>query len=337
MKILYLITGAVGHLGLTIVQKLNDGQEKIRALILPDDPNEKNLPKEVEKCYGDVTDKSSLNKFFEKVKGYKQVVIHCAGIVSIASKFNPKVQEVNVEGTRNVVEKCIEENVEKLIYVSSVHAIPELPKGEIISEVKKFDPDKVEGLYAKTKAEATQIVLDAGKKGLNVNVVHPSGIAGPNDYGRGHITQLIIDYYKGTLTAGVNGGYDFVDVRDVADGIISCVSKGKSNECYILSNKYFAIKDLFNIFHDVTGKKNIRIFLPMWFAKMTAPMAESYYKLKKQSPLYTAYSMYTLTSNANFSHEKAEKELGYHVRPLEETVNDTVLFLKRNNRIAVKN
>ena len=111
---------------------------------------------------------------------------------------------------------CFKNKVSKLIYVSSVHAIPEKEDGGIITETYDFDPGKVVGLYAQTKAKATRAVLAASKKGLNAYVVHPSGIIGPGDYGNGHSTQLIIDYIKGRLVAYVNGGYDFVDVRDVA-------------------------------------------------------------------------------------------------------------------------
>ncbi len=101
----------------------------------------------------------------------------------------------------------------------------------MIFEADDFDPAAVHGLYARTKAEAPRLVLAAGQAGLDVSVVHPSGICGPYDCGAGHLTQLFIDYYKGRLTACVAGGYDFVDVRDVADGIIAAAQKGKPGAC----------------------------------------------------------------------------------------------------------
>ena len=95
------------------------------------------------------------------------------------------------------------------------------------------------GPYAKTKAEATQAVLEAVKQGLNAVVVHPSGIIGPYDNGNNHIVKLAKDYISGKLLAGVIGGYDFVDVRDVAKGCIAAVDKGEVGECYILSNRFY--------------------------------------------------------------------------------------------------
>ena len=217
--------------------------------------------------------------------------------------------------------------------MSSVHAIPEKPKGITITETTEFSPDRVVGLYAKTKAEATAYVLDAARQGLNACVVHPSGITGPYDHGRGHITTLVIDYCKRRLTSGINGGYDFVDVRDVANGIIAACDKGRQGECYILSNQFFKISEILDLLHEVTGKRKIKSYLPLWFVNVTAPLAELYYKMLKQPPLFTSYSLYTLNSNALFSHQKATTELGYTTRSMKETLNDTVTWLKENNRI----
>ena len=329
----YLVTGAAGHLGMNIVKKLVDNGEKVSVFVLPNDKNVKYLPSLVEINYGDVTNNSSVDNFIKKNSDNEIIFIHCAGIVSIASKYNELTYDVNVKGTKNVVDICLKYKVKRLVYISSVHAIKELPKNEVISETNHFNKDEVVGLYAKTKAEATNYVLESTKKGLDVVIVHPSGIVGPYDYGRGHITQLIIDFCKGHLTAGINGGYDFVDARDVAEGVILATKKGIKGECYILSNKYFKIKDLIKILSKVTGKKEINVYLPLWFAKVTAPLSEFYYKILKQPPLYTSYSLYTLQSNANFSHDKATKELGYNPRSFEETIKDTVDFLKENHRI----
>ena len=331
-KIIYIVTGAAGHLGSTVVRKLLALGKTIRTLVLPHEMHKNDLIG-TEIYEGDVCNEESLEPLFATQDGEELIVIHCAGIVSIASGYHKIVYDVNVSGTRNVVDCCIKHHVKKLVYVSSVHAIPEKPKGEIITEISHFDPDQVVGLYAKTKSEATQIVLNAAAKGLDASVVHPSGICGPYDYGRGHITQLFKDYYKGSLTAAVKGGYDFCDVRDVADGIISCVENGKQGECYILSGKYYSIPDILEYFHEITGKKPIKTYLPLWFAKLTAPLAEVYYKILRQPPLYTPYSLYTLETNANFSNEKAKSWLGYHVRPITDTIKDMMNWMKKEKLI----
>ena len=330
MEKLYLVTGAAGHLGSVVTEQLIERGDHVRALLLP---SEKNIPEMAEIKFGNLCNRESIVPSFENLDGRELVVIHCAGIVSIASKLNPAVFDVNVTGTKNIVDLCKEYNVSKLIYVSSVHAIPEKSKGEIITETTEFNPNMVVGLYAKTKAEATAYVLDAAKQGLNACVVHPSGIIGPYDKGRGHTTTLIIDYYKQRLVSGVNGGYDFVDVRDVAKGIIAACDKGRQGQCYILSNRFFKVREIFDMLHEITGKRKIRTYLPLWFVKPTSALAELYYKILKQTPLFTAYSLYTLNSNALFSHDKATRELDYTTRDMKETLKDTVDWLKDTGRI----
>ncbi len=327
---LYFVTGAAGHLGSVVTRQLAQSGNEVRALVLP---NEEHPPENAELYIGDVLDKESIRPCFENLNGRRLTVIHCAGIVSIASKFDQAVYDVNVTGTKNIVDLCAEYNVFKLVYVSSVHAIPELPHGTTITEVAEFSPELIVGSYARTKAEATAYVLGAARRGLNACAVHPSGITGPYDNGRGHLTSLVIDYCSSKLTSGVRGGYDFVDVRDVAAGIIAAAEKGRCGECYILSNKFYRVREILFMLHQITGKRKISHFLPTWFVKITASLAEMYYKLRKVPPLFTAYSIYTLNTNARFSHQKAVSELGYTTRDMKETLTDTVNWLKAAGRI----
>lgn len=334
LKKIYIITGASGFLGNNIVRKLiEDKDNEVRALVLPGDKINSLNGLGCKIYRGDVTKKESLNPIFETSENAELYIIHCAAIVYIKSKYNPKVYDVNVNGTKNVIEKVLEKNA-KLVYVSSIHAITEKPNNETITEISKFNPKEVEGQYAKTKAEIADYVLNMVKEEkLNACIVHPSGIIGPNDFGNSHLTQLIIDFANGRLKACVKGGYDFVDVRDVADGIINACYKGQPGECYILSNRYVEIRELLDMVSEVSNTKMIRFILPMWLAKLTAPLSELYYAVLKQPPLYTKYSLYTLNSNSNFSNEKAKQELGYKNRELKETIRDTITWLKENHRI----
>lgn len=343
MKRVFIVTGANGFLGNNIVKKLSKNSEnEIRALSFTENKKGplKGLNCKVFK--GDVTNLDSLDEIFNVNKNDELYVIHCASIVYIKSAYDSDVYKVNVQGTNNIIDKSIETGA-KLVYISSTHAIPEKPKGEVITEVTDFDKNKVNGLYAKTKAEAAKNVLDAVKnRGLNACIVHPSGIIGPNDFKNSHLTQMVVDSAKGSLSACVKGGYDFVDVRDVADGAINACEKGKKGECYILSNKYVEIEDLINMVRNYIGKGKIKTVLPMWFAKSTARLAEAFYNMQKKKPLYTPYSLYALESNALFSHKKADEELEYKTRPIEETVKDTIddllkrKIIKINSKVKTK-
>lgn len=332
MKKIYIVTGAAGHLGGTIVRMLKGSDCEVRGLILPTEPgtDEKN----VRYIRGDVRNIDSLRPLFEGTGEAEVNVIHAAGIVDISEEVSPRMYEVNVGGTRHMLALCRSYGVRRLVYVSSVHAIPEKEAPEVLREVKRFSPDRVTGGYAKTKAEATQAVLDAAAAGLDAVVVHPSGILGPYDNAGNHLVQMIKDYITGRLPACVNGGYDFVDVRDVARGCLTAAERGRTGECYILSNRHYEVKDVLRIAKTVCGGRRLPV-LPMWMAKAAAPMLERIAAHKKERPLYTKYSLYTLQSNDRFDHDKATAELNYRPRDLQETVRDTVRWLLRKKASAV--
>ncbi|WP_048601990.1 SDR family oxidoreductase [Rubeoparvulum massiliense] len=320
-----LVTGATGHIGNTLVRALIQRNEKVRALILPDeDPiSLRGLP--VELVRGDVTDYSSLYAACEGIK----IVYHIAGIISIGIGKRRLLQHVNVEGSRNVIRACKEQQVKRLIYTSSIHAFTELPDGQVITETKEFHPEQVVGNYAKSKAMATNLMLEAAQEGLDVVILHPTGVIGPYEFTPSHMGQLIRDFMNGKLYAYINGGYDFVDVRDIVEGLILACEKGRSGENYILSGQQITIQQILLYLEEITGIKAPTVRFPIWLAQATALLSELYYKLLRQKPLYTAYSIHTLRSNSQTTHEKATRELGYAPRPIQETLRDTVAWIKR--------
>ena len=323
----YLVTGAAGFLGRTLVSEMDRRGMNVSALVMKSDPFVAGLPDGVSVFYGDVSDKASMRPFFES-GGENFCVIHCAGIISIASAHDERIYRVNVGGTRNVAELCEAYHASKLIYVSSVHANPELSSGDIITEPERFSPSAVWGDYAKSKASATQIVLEFARRGLNASVVLPSGIIGPGDTARGNITEMLLAFCKGRLPFGVRGGYDFADVRDVADGILSCAEKGRIGECYILSGHYATVREVLVTVRELAGLKRAVLCVPLKTAKMFAPVAEKLCLRFGRPPAFTPYAIAVLASNGNFSHGAATSELGYRPRSLRRTLADTLSWLK---------
>ena len=320
MSKLYLITGATGHVGTVLVDRLIKRHESIRVLILNTDTAQ--LPNGIDICCGDIRDQNSLLPFFQHSEYDDVTLIHCAAFITVATKYNPAVWETNVTGTNNIMELALSCGVNRVVYMSSVHAIPERPFPEIISEVDSFSPELVHGQYAKSKAAAAQIVLDYAKKGLNVSIVHPSGIIGPGDIKlKNHMIRTLKAMESGKIPVAIQGGYDFVDSRDVANGILLCEENGKPGECYILNGHYITIKELLNIIRDITGKHKTDIELPYSFIKTIAPIVERLsLLLNKSAPLFTPYSVYTLHTNGFFSHEKAFREFGYSPRDIETSI-----------------
>lgn len=321
MKKLFIITGANGHLGGTIVRMLNGRPVQVRGLVFGD--KKKQDTGSIHYYSGDVREPETLRPLFEGCEDMETIVIHTAGIIDISNHVSPELYDVNVNGTKNILALCREYLVKRLVYVSSVHAIPEQKRGNVTGEIRDFSPDVVVGGYAKTKAEATREVLRAAQEGLDAVVVHPSGILGSYDRSGNHLVQMVAEYLHGTLPACVKGGYDFVDVRDVAEGCLLAAEKGRKGECYILSDRYCEIREVLEIAGDVSGKKKLPV-LPLWMAKMAAPFIQLHARRKKRRPLYTAYSLHVLGTGERFSHKKATEELGYHPRDLKVTIRDMV-------------
>lgn len=332
MERIYILTGANGHLGHIIAQTLLKKGQQVRGLLLEGQSMPFETGNNFTAVYGDVRNLETLRPLFAGTEGMQTIVIHTAAIIDIHGHVSPLTREVNVGGTKNMVELALKHKVHRFLHVSSVHAIPELPENRTIREVKHFSPDKVQGGYAKTKAEATQFVLDAVQnKGLPAVILHPSGILGPQDNGSNNAVAAIHNYVNGSLRAcPKTGGYDFVDVRDVASAVLSAVDGGRIGETYILSGRYYNMRDIFGMLREITGQKNKCHVMPMWLVKLAAPLMEKWADRKKKQPLITRYSMYTLTSNGNFSHEKASRELGFWPRDIYETLKDTIEWAKQN-------
>lgn len=321
----YIVTGAGGHLGSTILRLLKNKKIEVIGLLYNEEKPAIDSPN-IRYVSGDVCRPETLEPLFAKSNSQKLVVIHTAGLISIAARVSPQLREVNVNGTANMLSLCSRYGVSRFVYVSSVHAIPELPAPQVIREVEQFSTEQVIGGYAKTKAEATQLVLEAADHGFPAVVVHPSGIIGPYDAGHNHLTQLVTDYLRGKLPVCVTGGYDFVDVRDVAKGCLLAAEKGRPGRCYILNGHYLSVLELLSRAGRLVGRKPPDI-VPISLARVAAPAVQAVARLQRRRPLYTRYSLYTLTSNSAFARERAETELGYWPRKIDETIRDMVQWL----------
>jgi dihydroflavonol-4-reductase len=321
---MWLVTGATGHVGNVLVRKLLERGDKVRALILPGESREPISELRVEAVEGDVLDVDSLFKSMRGVKG----VFHLAGVISIMPGPNPFVRNVNVDGTKNILRAALE-NGSKLIYTSSIHAIQRVEDG-VIDENIPYDMNNPYGAYDRSKAEATLEVLHAAQSGLEAVVTCPTGVIGPYDFRGSMMGAVIHDAAIAKPTLYVDGAYDFVDVRDVADGLISAAENGKRGESYILSGQKISVRYLLETVREITGRNFFQMKIPFDLAKFAALFMPMYYRMANATPRFTPYSLEVLQSNANISHAKATKELGYHPRSLQESIRDAVKwFLER--------
>lgn len=321
-----LVTGATGHIGNVLVRSLYDRHEKIRAMIVPGEDTSPLDGLDVEIVEADVLDYRSLLKAFEHV----DVVYHLAGIISILPGKDNMLQAVNVIGTRNVIQAARSSGVRRLVYTSSIHALRRVPDGVLIDESIPFDIEHAISSYDSSKATATLDVINACHDGLDAVIVCPTGVIGPYDFRLSEMGQLILDCVDQKPMLYIHGAYDFVDVRDVAEGLILAGDKGRCGESYILSGERIEVLDIIRIVQEVLGKRLFSLKIPFSLASFTARFTPLYYRLTHARPRFTSYSLATVTSNSYISHAKANLELGFNPRPLKETLADTARWFLNN-------
>ena len=327
-KPLNVITGASGHIGYALLLKLIEKGKRVRILI------RKNLKQfdglNCEKVFGDVTDPASLEKAFNGA----DTVYHLAGIIDINNGNDDLVWKVNYEGVKNVAKACLNQNVKRLVYASSVDAFVPAPDGEVMHEKKVFEPDKLEGTYAKTKASAANYIFEmCEKENLPAVVVFPGACIGPYDYKVSNVGEMVRMCIKGSMPATLNfGAYNFVDVRDVAEGMILAAEKGKIDEGYILCGEVISTDKFVETVMLACSKKPPKIKMGHGLVNVAAPLCEVYYKVSDKTPLFTRYSIRKLCSNCNFSIDKAKNELGYSPMSVEESIKDMVEWIKENEK-----
>jgi len=321
-----LVTGGAGHIGNVLVRDLVAKGERVRVLALPGEDVSSLDGIDVEIVRGNIL---VIEQLREAMTGVS-LVYHLASFVALTADKYELMRKVNVEGTANVISLCKELGVERLVYTSSIHAFERVPEGVVVNETLQFDTQNPDGLYDRTKAEATLLVLDAVKEGLDAVVVCPTGVIGPYDYKLSEIGELMITWMKKRASISTDGAYDFVDVRDVSVGHMLAAEKGVSGEVYILGGERLTIKALRAMVQNASSIKTMAINIPSKLALLVAPIAEFFYKICKTRPKFTTYSIKTLLSNSHISSLKAIQELGYKPRQLKETIKDTVEWLKMN-------
>jgi dihydroflavonol-4-reductase len=321
-----LVTGATGHIGNVLVRQLVNKGEKVRALIWRGEDTTSLKDLQVERMEGDILDPGSLDAAFEGV----DIVYHLAGLISIMPGMNPVVWNVNVQGTRNILRMARQKGIQRLIYTSSIHAIARVPHGVQINETLPFDKNNPYGEYDRSKAEASLEVQEACRDGLDAVIVCPTGVIGPYDFRRSEMGNVILEAARRKTTLYVDGAYDFVDVRDVADGMIKASENGRSGESYILSGHRISVRYLLETVREVTGYAFPKFKIPFNLAEITSRLAPAYYRWRKTKPKFTPYSLEVLQSNSDISHAKASRELGYTSRPMYTSITDTVRWFLDN-------
>lgn len=334
-KLTYLLIGAFGHLGMSLIPLLLNQGCPVRAFDFR--KNEKIPADPLLTCYeGDVRKPESLRPLFEGLSAGSFVVVHLAAIIDIGAMHpTPEMMAVNVQGVKNAFNLFEEKKGFRFIYVSSVDAF--LQTQQLTAEDSPLVEGEKAAGYPVSKAEATRFVLAKRKAGADAIVVYPSGIIGPNDDGHNHLIQLLRDYLQGKMPGVIPGGYDVVDVRDVAEGILTLSSGPSRGASFILSGHQITLKGLLMLAKKWNGGVGKRVpVYPYWVAYLGLPFVALDCKVWHKRPLYTAFAI-GIVKNANtFSHDEATQAFGYDPRPIEMSVNESLDYLAEQGILVKK-
>lgn len=319
-----LVTGANGFLGGWVVRRLLEEGHQVFSLVRKSSDLSELEGVKTEFVHGDVTDLHSLLAAFDGMDS----VFHLAGLIAYKKSDREKMEVVNVEGTRNVVEACRATGIRRLVHLSSVVAIGAgFTPRQILTEDSVYNLEKLNLGYFETKRKAELIVKEAVQKNrLDAVILNPSTIYGPGDARKGsRKTQLKVA--QGKFKFYTSGGVNVVDVEDAVDGIVSAWKKGRSGERYILSGENLLIKDLFEIIAREAGQEPPKHLLPSAVLHALGLAGDLMGQLGLRSPI-SQENAWTATLYHWFDSSKAQKELDFKPRPAQVAISKSVQWIK---------
>ena len=332
-----LVTGASGLVGANLIRLLLSQGRDVRALVHSDSRALAGL--EVETIPADVRDLASLERAMAGV----EVVYHLAGYISLAVDPGPEMKAVNVLGTRNVVAACLSCGVRRLVHFSSIEALCQEPHNQPMDETRPLVDEGCSPAarmkilpYDISKAQGEREVQAGITRGLDAVILYPTGILGPYDFKPSHQGQALILLARGKIPALVRGGFDWVDVRDVAAGGLRAEQAAVPGSRYLLSGHWHTVRQVAELAASAYGHAAPLITVPLGIAEAFAPVMLLLGRFNGSQPIYTRVTLRALRSNRQMSHARASRELGYTARPLAETVRDTINWFQENGYLRDK-
>lgn len=322
-----LVTGATGCVGSNLVKELLRLGYSVRALHRQNSDVRNLAHLEVERFIGDIRDADSVRK---AVQGC-DTVFHTAAMVSFWKPRYSEQHEVNVAGTRNVVEACFAEGVDRLVHTSSIAALGFRADGTPADETTEYNWPFIAG-YRYSKHAGELEVVRGVRMGLNATIVNPSVIIGPGDLYR-HGGQLVIEIARGGVPGYLKGGLNLVSVYDVVGGHIAVATKGRTGERYILGGRNLTHKEAFALIASVLQRRPPRLRIPVPVVRSMAIASQLLASVTRKEPRLTPELVAGAGRRAWFSIEKARRELGYEPGSLEHAIADAYAWYRRNGPI----
>ena len=331
------VTGSAGHVGANLVRRLLDDGVRVRVLLRHEDNNEALEGLDVERVFGDIRDLNAT----------RQALGGCQGVYHVAAKISTiegnrahrrEVFESNVRGTRNVLQAAREAEAGRVVVTGSFSAVgydlddPSAPSDETMP----FYPMERTMPYERSKSLVEQECWRAAATGQDVVVATCCAVVGGADYLPSRLGRTLCDYTNGKLHAYIDGGFEFVAARDIVEGHLLCMRRGRSGEKYIFSSEYKTISEIVGLYEEVSGVPRPRRRIPAPVMLAFSEVASSY--LSRFHPdfpqRFTPGAIRLLKKRRHADTGKAQRELGYRPTSIRDAVHEAYAFHHGRNAIV---
>ena len=328
-----LVTGSTGFLGSSVLRELiNDGRE-VKALIRKGTSKKNIAGLDVEIAYGDLRDIESIRSALNGC----DILYHVAAYYSLWDRDKQLSYELNVKGTRNILQSAKDKDLNKIVYTSTVGCIGLNEDTTLATENTFFNKNTLSNDYKKSKYHAEQVALEFARGGLPVVIVNPSTPIGPRDIKPTPTGKIILDFMNRKMPAYLDTGLNLIDVKDCARGHILAELKGIPGERYILGNQNMTLLEILTTLEKITGLKAPRIKIPFWVALSAGWACEMVSNhLTGKPPAIPLAGVKMAKYFMYFDSSKAVKKLGLAQNPVENALRQSVDWFKDNNYLTTR-
>jgi dihydroflavonol-4-reductase len=325
------VTGATGFVGSHVARFLAGQGAELRLLVRPSSLTANLEGIAGERVTGDLREPESLRKAMAGC----EAVFHVAADYRLWAPEPHEMYRSNVEGTRNIIQLAQQSGVRRVIYTSSVATMGFTSNGHLADESSPVELGDMIGHYKRSKFQAEQIALEAGRSGADVVVVNPTTPVGEQDIKPTPTGRIIVDFLKRKFPAYVDTGLNLVDVAAVARGQVAALEKGRRGERYILGGENLTLKQILDKLGAITGLPSPRVKLPYAVAMATGILDTAVTGLLlRREPRVTVDAVRMGRKKMFVSSAKAERELGWKIVPVDDALRRAVEWFRSHGYVA---